>query len=59
MSKFWVFSGVKSKVASHLDDVELYTRDIPFNKPPLILTSSDPFNEVLLPEKDGITLSAF
>ena len=39
MSKFCVVPGVKSKVDSHLEVEELYTKTIPLDNPPEMSTS--------------------
>ena len=59
MFKFCVSPGVNSKVASHFDFPELYTRTIPFASPPDISISAKPPNVPAPPEELDNTFIAF
>ena len=59
MSKFCVAPGVSSKVATHFDVEELYTKTIPFCNPAEISTSLKPPKVPPPPENDDKTLTAF
>ena len=60
MFRFWVFPGVNSKVASHLDVVVLYTKTMPFWRPEPMSTSLKPVKvDPPPPLNDERTFTAF